>query len=303
MNRVPSILKPNLFIVGAPKCGTTSIYSFLKQHPDIYMPNFKEPLYFGSDLNKKKGIFIDTEEEYLSLFKDSKDEILIGEASTHYLYSSLAPMEIFKFNPDSKIIIALRNPTDLIYSLHSQYFYSGNENVSDFEMALNLEEQRKSGDNHPPNLDLKEKIFYKSYIYKLPEQIKIYKKLFRDNVHIVLLDDLKNNIEKTYNSLVVFLNLDSSFKPNFETKNPNKIPRNYLLRDLMKKYGAVLGSFRKYFLKNPIGIMKNLERINRKVIDREPMKPNLKNNLNIEFLPIIDKLEKIINRDLSHWKK
>ena len=130
------MLKPNLFIIGAPKCGTTSIYSFLKQHPEIYMPDFKEPHYFGSDLNKKKGVYIDTEEEYLSLFIESKNEIFIGEASTYYLYSNLAPMEIFKFNPDSKIIIALRNPIDLIYSLHSQYFFSGNENVLDFEALI-----------------------------------------------------------------------------------------------------------------------------------------------------------------------
>jgi hypothetical protein len=267
------------------------------------MPNFKEPHYFGSDLNKKKGVFIESEKEYLDLFKNSQNAKFKGEASAYYLYSSLAPSEIHNFNPNSKIIIALRNPTDLIYSLHSQFVYSGNEDVSNFEIALNLEKQRIIGEEKPPYIDMQEKVFYKSYIYKLPEQIQIYKKLFKQNLYILLLDDLKNNIDKTYCSLINFLNVDSSFKPNFEIKNPNKIPRNYLVRDLMKKYGVLLGSFRKFFFKKPLGIMKNLERINRKVIDREPMNPILKMKLMNEFLPVVNNLEKIISRDLSHWKR
>ena len=298
-----NIKKPNLFIVGAPKCGTTSIYSFLKQHPEVYMSQFKEPHYFGSDLNKRKGVFIENEIDYLDLFKKLKNEVIIGEASTHYLFSSLAPIEIHHFNPNAKIIIALRNPTELIYSLHSQYFYSGNENQSDFEIALDLEKKRALGENNPPYLDMQEKVLYKTYIYKLPEQILIYKKLFKENVFFITLDELKINIEKTYRILIEFLNLDPAFKPNFEIKNANKIPRNFLLRDFIKKYGVVLGNMRKIFFKNPIGIMKKLENINKKTVKRKPMDSNLKRKLINEFLPVVNELENIINKDLSNWKK
>ena len=295
--------KPNFFIVGAPKCGTTSIYSFLKQHPDIYMPDFKEPHFFGSDLNKRSGVFIENENDYLKLFQNSKNARLIGEASTHYLYSEKAHTEIYKFNPNSKIIIALRNPSDLIYSLHSQYLYSGNENVPNFKFALELEKQRVLGENNPPYIDLKEKVLYKSYIKKLPKQIELYKEIFKDNLYILLLDDLINDINQTYKSLAKFLNVDYSFQPNFKIKNPNKISRNYLIRDSIKKYGVTLGNIRKFFFKDSIGIMKSIEKLNRKVVVREPMEPELRDKLIEEFLPIVNSLEKILDRNLSNWKK
>ena len=295
-------LNPDFFIVGAPKCGTTSLYSYLKQHPEIFMPDRKEPHFFGTDLkwNRMNGLDLDG---YNELFTLSKDNSLTGEASVFYLFSDLAPFEIKKYNPKSKIIIALRNPTELIYSLHSQFLYSGNEDIENFETALHLEKQRKLGKNIPPNIDLLEKVFYKSYIYKLPKQIKVYKELFKHNVHIILLDDLKNDIEKTYKYILEFLNVDTFYQPNFEIENANKIPRFIFLRDFMKKYGNTLGKVRKLFFKNSIGIMNKLENINKKEVRRNPIDPILKKKLTNEFLVVVNELEKIINRDLSNWKK
>ena len=94
--------KPNLFIVGAPKCGTTSMFSYLQQHPDIFMSNNKEPHYFGSDLTRIGNLYNFTENEYLKLFLNANNEKIIGEASTHYLYSKTAPKEIKSFNKESK---------------------------------------------------------------------------------------------------------------------------------------------------------------------------------------------------------
>ena len=79
--------KPDFFIVGAPKCGTTSLYYYLRQHPQIFMPDYKEPHFFGKDLNKISDEFIYDEIKYLDLFKDAKPDQKIGEASTFYLYS------------------------------------------------------------------------------------------------------------------------------------------------------------------------------------------------------------------------
>ena len=94
--------KPDFFIVGAPKCGTTSFYHYLRQHPQIFMPDNKEPHYFGSDLKKRSDEFIKTEEEYLSLFKDADPSQMTGEASTFYLYSKVAQEEIKSFSPHAK---------------------------------------------------------------------------------------------------------------------------------------------------------------------------------------------------------
>ena len=96
------MVKPNLFIVGAPKSGTSALYRFLKQHPDIFMPKYKEPHFFSKDLQKESDIFhgflkhypFRSEDQYLSLFSGAKDEKIIGDASTHALFSNVAAKEI-----------------------------------------------------------------------------------------------------------------------------------------------------------------------------------------------------------------
>mgnify|MGYP000609629627 CR=1 FL=1 len=152
------IKKPNFFIVGAPKCGTTSLNYYLQQHPDIFMSNYNEPHYFGKDLNKLNNVHITNINKYMNLFSTVKDEIIIGEKSPYYLFSSLAPLEINKFNPNAKIVIMLRQPTAMIHSMHSQYYYSGNENERSFSKALVLENERKEGKFIPRNTDLIEKL-------------------------------------------------------------------------------------------------------------------------------------------------
>ena len=150
--------KPNFFIVGMPKCGTTSLNHYLRHHPQIIMAEFKEPHYFGKDLTRLTNLYLQDEESYLKLFVSKKKASIIGEVSPYYLFSYSAPQEIIKFNPSSKIIILLRNPTDLVYSLYLQYLYSGNENELNFSKSLELEENRKKGENLPPNIDLVEKM-------------------------------------------------------------------------------------------------------------------------------------------------
>ena len=135
--------KPDFFIVGAPKCGTTSMFHYLRQHPQIFMPDNKEPHYFGKDLIKMSDEFIDNEDEYLNLFKDAKSDQKLGEASTFYLYSKSAYKEIKEYNPDAKIIIMLRNPIDFLHSLHSQLLFSGYEDELDFEIAKYFSQQNK----------------------------------------------------------------------------------------------------------------------------------------------------------------
>lgn len=128
---------PNFFIVGAPKCGTTAMHIYLRQHPEIFMPEKKESHFFGSDLNSQ--YFIRDREKYLSLFSEAKDVKRIGEASVWYLYSKQAAYEIKEFSPSASIIIMLRNPVDMLYAQHSQFLYNGNENIASFEDALNAE--------------------------------------------------------------------------------------------------------------------------------------------------------------------
>src|SRR5215471_2980035 len=99
--------KPDFFIVGAPKCGTTAIFDYLAQHPEVFLAP-KELHFFGSDLNYPTRKV--NEVEYLKWFESAKEERRVGEASVWYFYSQLAPQEIKQFSPDARIIISLRNP-------------------------------------------------------------------------------------------------------------------------------------------------------------------------------------------------
>ena len=195
--------KPDFFIVGAPKCGTTSLYYYLRQHPQIFMPEYKEPHFFGKDLNKRSDEFIYDEEKYLTLFKNAESDQKIGEASTFYLYSESAPGEIKEFNPNAKIIIMLRNPIDFLHSLHSQLLFSGNENVADFNEALKLEEDRLQGKNLPENIDMVDKVYYKKHVSRIPEQIQNYIEIFGvENVTILILEDLQTDPASCYKKIL-----------------------------------------------------------------------------------------------------
>jgi len=296
--------KLNLFIVGMPKCGTTSLYNSLRQHPDIFMSAFKEPHYFGKDLTRLNNLYFQKEEEYLKLFTTKQKISIIGETSPYYLFSHSAPQEIIKFNPSSKIIILLRNPTDLVYSLYLQYLYSGNENELNFSKSLELEENRKKGENLPPNIDLVEKIFYKTYIFKMPGQIKRYLKIFGESaVKILLLEDLIQDMEGTFKEILLFLEVDSNFKPDFELKNPYKTFRNKFIRNWIKKLSPKFGELRNKFTTKPLGVMKYIENLNTKYPQKEPLDPVIKLKLDKDFYPVIKELEIIINRNLSTWYK
>ena len=140
--------KPNLFIVGHPRSGTTSLYWMLKQHPEIFMSEEKEPHYFDKDVAQK------TKKGYLSLFSGLGDENVVGEATPSYLRSKVAAKEIKKFNPDAKITIFLREPTDFLRAWY----------------------QKAAGGEREKTSEIDKNIFKKEYLemVKYSEQIKRY---------------------------------------------------------------------------------------------------------------------------------
>jgi len=296
--------KPNFFIIGAPKCGTTSIYSYLKQHPQIFMSEIKEPHFFGKDLTRIGDLYNYDLKSYLNLFKGSSKFKIRGEASTYYLYSNNAVNEIHSFSPNAKILILLRDPTEMIYSMHSQFLYSQNEDVKIFNKALKLENKRMRGDNFPALIDLKEKVFYYNYVKILPKRIKKYLEIFGEKqVCIMLLDDIKENIEKEYDRLFHFLQLTENFKPIFSIENSNKQVKIFFIQELIKKYGLCLGKIRKRFISNKsIGFISFFDKMNTRIKPRQKMDSELKIKIKNDFNPIINELEDIINRDLSKWK-
>ncbi|MFO7878451.1 MAG: sulfotransferase, partial [Bacteroidales bacterium] len=135
--------KPEFFLIGAPKCGTSSLARYLDSHPDVHFSYPKEPNYFNTDFSKKQRMFTD-ETLYLNqCFHKAADKNIAGEGSVWYLYSKEAVPNILKFQPDAKFIVMLRNPVDVAYAMHSTHLRNKvNENVDDFKKAWDLQEIR-----------------------------------------------------------------------------------------------------------------------------------------------------------------
>jgi hypothetical protein len=135
---------PNLFIIGAPRSGTTSLYAALKQHPDIYTSVLKEPHFYARDLPLQPHT-ITEDTHYRCLFEAAEDQAYRAEGSVWYFFSEQAPQAIAQQHSEAKIILLLRHPVEFLISLYHLYRRSGNEAEADINIALLRE--------HPPDHD------------------------------------------------------------------------------------------------------------------------------------------------------
>lgn len=132
-----------------------------------------------------------TEDEYLNKFQNAEEEKLIGETSVWYLFSKNAAWEIKEFSPGAKIIIMLREPVEMLHSLHSQHLYNANEDVKDFKKAVALDTERRKGNKLPDSLENFELPLYRDTAM-FAEQAKRYLTIFgKENVHLIYIKILK----------------------------------------------------------------------------------------------------------------
>lgn len=219
------MVKPNLFIVGAPKCGTTSVHNYLEKHPEVFMSQTKEPRHFCTDLWVEylhmhglrgfRHMFPHTSrEDYLSLFRRARRCEHIGESSPDYLVSEMAASNIADFNPHAKIIILLRNPIEALQSTID--FRKMNRVESQEHTTRELvekESQRIRGHDLPkrlcpflpPRYTRTQLLYSKRYQYT--SQVRRYLKLFPKNVHIILFEEMVANPLKVRDDLCKFLHI------------------------------------------------------------------------------------------------
>lgn len=304
------IKKPDFFIVGAPKCGTSAMAEYLKQHSEIFMPDVKELHFFGSDLNFRKLMNRDpdwfemTEKKYLSYFSGVEKEKRVGEASVTYLYSKNAPKEIMQFNSDADIIIMLRNPVEMIYSWHSQNLYVGNEDIENFKNALDAEADRIYGKRIPETAFWPKGLLY-SELIKYSKYINMYVDIFGwDKIHIIIFDDLKTDTGGVYKDVLQFLRVRTDFRPDFRVVNPNKALRFKALQRFLINPPKVLYPFAEAFSKNTRLrdlIRKSIALVNTRYEERSKLDAVLRKQLLRTFIPEIDSLSRLIKRDMGYW--
>ncbi|MGH8522664.1 MAG: sulfotransferase domain-containing protein [Gammaproteobacteria bacterium] len=296
--------KPDFFIVGAPKCGTTAIQYYLGQHPDIFLPD-KEMDFFGSDQQFTRPRC--TIERYLAYFNtpEAKFRRRAGEKSVFYLYSQRAAYEIRDFAGAADIIIMLRNPVDMLYSLHSHMLRTGGEEIEDFRAALEDESIRKQGARLPRNELIISGLFYME-VGKYTDQVKRYFDRFgREKVHIIIYDDLKQDTASVYRETLCFLNLDERFQPRFEVVNPYKQVRSKTFRNLLwtLKSNPLARSLARATVPRPLRheVFQRLRQLNTKYVSRPAMDPELRVELQHTFHPEVQRLSELLGRDLTHW--
>ncbi|MEJ6749572.1 MAG: sulfotransferase [Flavobacteriales bacterium] len=227
--------KPNFIIIGAMKSATTSLYTYIKQHPHIFMTKVKEPMFFNNfqqennyNILGSKSKKSTTLEEYLAMFKDAKNEKAIGEASPAYIYNENAPYLIKEHLPDVKIIAILRQPTDRAYSNFLHTKRADRENVNSFEQAIKIEKERIS-DNWSPLYHYIQKGFYSV-------QLKRYYNLFpKENIKVYLFEDLVKNPKVTLKDIFKFLNVDENIEIDSSKKSNVSGTPNGILGFILKK--------------------------------------------------------------------
>jgi hypothetical protein len=294
--------KPDFFIVGAPKCGTTAMNDYLQAHPEIFIPTKKELHFFGTDLPFLKGRRV-TEQEYLAYFAPARGETRLGESSVWYLYSQQAAVEIKVFSPAARLIIMLRNPVDMMYSLHSQRLYNDNENISNFEEALAAEAERKQGRRLYQNALNTMGFFYREAATYAPQVQRYFEVFGREHVHVIIFDDFKNATAQVYRQTCEFLEVDPRFQPEFRIINANKGVHSTALRSFLRYPPGPIPWFQKLWSLSPIrlGLRSKIRQLNTRYESRPPMDPDLRRRLQAEFAPEVERLSALLGQDLTPW--
>lgn len=242
---------PNLFIVGAPRSGTTSLHEYLNQSIEIYMSSLKEPNFFGVENCYSRYLknIPKNQNEYLKLFDPGKSRKYIGESSTIYLSNEYTPKRIHSKSPNAKIIIILRDPIERAFSHYFHHFQMDFKSIQvTFDEQIKLELERGT-DFNEYDIRLEFGLYYqdvKRYIDEFGTQ----------NVKIILFEEFVKNITKTIFEVSEFLNI-SSFDPQInKIHNPSISPRGVFSNKIL--HSKIISTLSRYFL--PISLRRFLKR-------------------------------------------
>ncbi len=279
--------RPNFFIVGAPRSGTTSMHRYLAGHPEIFMSDPKEPNHFG-------GSFYSHYQDlsaYLALF-EGVGEKTIGESSTNYLRDGVAAA-IGEFSPEARILVMLRNPVDLLYSLHTHLMWVRIEPERDFGKALEASERAGARGG----------VYDYWNVVRFTEQVSEYFGVFgRDRVHVVLFDDFRGKTARTFSDVLRFLEVDASYRPEFKAMNVGKEARIKALHKFLMPSRLSREKMKGLPLADLLRKARYpLLRFSSKKAGRRPMDPGLRKTLQARLAPEVESLGGLLGRDLSRW--
>jgi hypothetical protein len=281
---------PNLFIVGAAKAGTSSLYHYLAQHPDVYMAPMKEPHFF-SQIRPDPSLeaffpHIADEADYLALFAAAGAEKVRGEASTSYLWDPDVADAIWQRRPDAKIVAVLRNPIDRAYS---HYWNDVREGIEHRSFADAVSEEVAG----PPGRWGVSSLYVDGGFYA--ERVKRYLDRFHQNVLVLFFEHFVADIPGTLRAVLAFLDVDTDWAGRVEpeARNPFALPRNAFGRRMLGS-GTVRSVAR-------ILLPRSLRAFGRDKLVTRAEKPPMENDVRRRLLEIyqsdVQRLTDLVGRD------
>ena len=294
---------PNFLIIGAARTGTSSLFEYMRQHPDIYFSPVKEPMYFAMDgrkpdfrgpgddkeINRKAVSDLTT---YQALFAGAQGRKAIGEASANYLYSEVAAANIHAVIPDARLIAVLRNPVERAYSSFLYMIRDRREPLRDFGQAL-AEEPSRIRDHW-------EHIWHYAGMGFYHQQLQRYYARFdKSRIRVYLNEDMKKDAPGLLKDVFGFLDVDDGFTPDTSvTYNEGGVPKRKLLNAVLTRPSVFKRLLRPLM---PAAAMKFYTRLKHSNLDKPPLDPEVRANLVALYRDDVLRLQDLIGRDLSSW--
>lgn len=301
---------PDFFVVGHAKSGTSALNRMLKHHPQIYMPDSKEPWFFATELHERTPPRPEgtprTLEQYMSLFDAARPEQSVGEASPLYLWSRTAAARIAEVRPDARIIAILREPASFLHSLHLQFVESYVEAESDFRTAIALEDSRRAGREIPRYTYWPQALLYSEHV-RYVEQLQRYSEAFgAERMLVLIYDDFRRDNEATVREVLRFVGVDDTLAIEPVEVNPTVRVRSQRLHHLVHALSVGTGPASrglKAALKAvmPQRLRRGVVRVTRQrfvYAEPEPPDERLMIELRHRFRGEVVKLSEYLDRDL-----
>ena len=287
---------PNFLVIGAYKSGTTSLYEYLRQHPEIFLPNVNEPSYlaFVEKEEPNNPIYnksIKTRQEYERLFFESEKYKAIGDVSPEYMTNPNAIRNIRRLLPDVKLIAILRNPIERAYSDYLMYVRDGLEDEKNFLEALKRQRKRQE-ENLPTGYYIKTGFY--------GEQMKPYFNNFsRDKIKIYLFEELRSDLNLLLRDVFEFLGVDSTFVPKqIESFNRSGVPVNWFIKAAFR-YRHGMKPLLDVLI--PRSLEKKIRLRMERTLSKPPMPDEARSLLKQIYSNDVIQLEKMIQKKCVYW--
>jgi hypothetical protein len=300
------VRSPNTFIVGAPKCATTAMAGALTRHPSVFMSPTKEPHRFGADLPGLRVRSLMPATDYVGLFGGATDETAVAEASVWTMRSAVAAAEIAAFEPGARIIVMLRDPVEMLASLHGELCRAGVEDILDLRAALDAEPDRRAGRRIPHGVARHGQLLYSEAV-AFPEQVGRFIDAFgRQAVHVVLFDDIRSDPTSVMTGVQRFLGVEQRDDVQLVASNHGRTVKVARLQRLARQQGRARAVTRRLV---PAGarpriartVVHTIERVNLTPEARPAVPADLEAEIRDRYRDRVERLATMLQRDLSSW--